>query len=288
MTIASDLTRIKDAKAAIRQAIIDKGVEVPETELMDTYHEYIDQISGKPAGPTGDGTLADLKLALSTDNPAEYYPIGTEIPDACDGVSNPWIVAHYTDITMPDETAKPGVYLCRKFAQPLAQPWANSGISTYNSSTANTYLNSTYLTLCSEATLSAVNEVRIGSTTRTSSFSSTVNYINSKFFLMSATEVCGKVGVYKADGEPWELWKNRTGITPSGITPDSSTGNIAANSGRVILSANGLTQSWYLRTYDGVTGHPFMVLTDGSVNFNSGVNTANYAYLVACAVVADN
>lgn len=45
MTIASDLTRIKDAKVAIRQAIIDKGVEVPETEKLDTYYSYIDQIS---------------------------------------------------------------------------------------------------------------------------------------------------------------------------------------------------------------------------------------------------
>lgn len=46
MTICSHVRRIINAKAAIRAAIIEKGVDVPETDLIDKYAAYIDQISG--------------------------------------------------------------------------------------------------------------------------------------------------------------------------------------------------------------------------------------------------
>lgn len=46
MTIATNLQRIIDAKAAIRAAIQEKGVEIPDSEKLDAYHEYIDQITG--------------------------------------------------------------------------------------------------------------------------------------------------------------------------------------------------------------------------------------------------
>lgn len=45
MTIASNLQRIINAKTTIKAAIEEKGVEIPNEEKLDTYHEYIDQIS---------------------------------------------------------------------------------------------------------------------------------------------------------------------------------------------------------------------------------------------------
>lgn len=43
-SIANNLNRITDTKTAIREAIAQKGVSVPETTLISDYHTYIDQI----------------------------------------------------------------------------------------------------------------------------------------------------------------------------------------------------------------------------------------------------
>lgn len=41
-------------------------------------------------------TLENLRLALLTEDPRKYYPIGTEIPHTdVSGKSNPWVVMHY-------------------------------------------------------------------------------------------------------------------------------------------------------------------------------------------------
>lgn len=44
MTIASEITRLQWAKSDARTSIINKGVSVPESAKVDTYHSYIDQI----------------------------------------------------------------------------------------------------------------------------------------------------------------------------------------------------------------------------------------------------
>lgn len=46
MSIQSEISRIENAKNAIRQSIIDKGVSVPLTASIDEYSDYIDMISG--------------------------------------------------------------------------------------------------------------------------------------------------------------------------------------------------------------------------------------------------
>ncbi len=46
MSIANEIKRIKDAKAAIKQSIENKGVTVGEDVKLDKYADYIDNISG--------------------------------------------------------------------------------------------------------------------------------------------------------------------------------------------------------------------------------------------------
>lgn len=45
MSVITELNRITDAKDAIRQAIIAKGVNVPADATIDTYATYISQIA---------------------------------------------------------------------------------------------------------------------------------------------------------------------------------------------------------------------------------------------------
>lgn len=46
MSIASEISRLQQAKADIKDAIEDKGVTVPTSAKLDTYDDYIAQISG--------------------------------------------------------------------------------------------------------------------------------------------------------------------------------------------------------------------------------------------------
>lgn len=45
MSIASQIQRLQNAKASIKESIENKGVEVPNNALIDTYSNYIDNIS---------------------------------------------------------------------------------------------------------------------------------------------------------------------------------------------------------------------------------------------------
>lgn len=50
MSVASEITRIQNAKASIKSSIENKGVSVPSNALIDTYSTYIDAISGGGGG----------------------------------------------------------------------------------------------------------------------------------------------------------------------------------------------------------------------------------------------
>ena len=52
MSIASQIQRLQNAKASIKESIENKGVEVPTNALIDTYSNYIDNISTGGGGST--------------------------------------------------------------------------------------------------------------------------------------------------------------------------------------------------------------------------------------------
>lgn len=52
MSVATEITRIENAKSNIKTAIENKGVSVPNDALIDTYATYISQISGGSSGLT--------------------------------------------------------------------------------------------------------------------------------------------------------------------------------------------------------------------------------------------
>ena len=72
MSISTELARIRDAKDAIRDAIISKGVNVPQAAKIDTYADRIDEIvqtaSGNmeviTASPSGTINAADNRFYM--------------------------------------------------------------------------------------------------------------------------------------------------------------------------------------------------------------------------------
>lgn len=51
MSIATEISRLQTAKADIKAAIEAKGVTVPAAAKLDTYDDYVAQISGGGSGP---------------------------------------------------------------------------------------------------------------------------------------------------------------------------------------------------------------------------------------------
>lgn len=269
MTIASDLTRIKDAKAAIRQAIIDKGVEVPETEKLDTYYSYIDQITGKPSGPTGDGTLADLKLALSTENPAEYYPVGTEIPDTYDGNDNPLIVAQYLNSSNNSTYGGAvGVILMRKYVEPTSQVFGTN--NDYRTSTVKSYLDTTYLDNCSSELKSIISDINIPWYYSSTGYTT----VTSRWFLMSDREVNSLLWT-QVEGFAWDYWKQKTGL---------SSPNANANPGRILYASEGAPSTSLLRSNGGSTSIGYVQNT-GRIFYTTPTSSAGV--LPACFIAKE-
>lgn len=248
MTIASELERIITAKEAIKQAIASKGVTVPTGTLVSDYHTYIDQIIPKTPDPDNP-TFENLKLALKTNDPASYYPVGTEIPDTYAGTNNPCIVAQYYDGNgVYGDRA--GVFLVRKYVYPTSQVFGSS--SDYGASTMKTFLNSTYLNNCSTELQSVITEINIPTGS---------NSVASKFFPMSSAEVGGTDN--SGYGIFWDLWKQRTGWT----APSNS-----SNSGRVVNDISGGNAFAWLRSSPS-TGYVKYIASSGSI----GTGTPNTA-----------
>ena len=237
MTIASDLTRIKDAKQAIKTAIAEKGVTVPDTELISTYHAYIDQI-GSATPPTGDGTLADLKQALNYGNAATVYPVGTEFADTYDGASNPLIVAQYLDETNNSAYGGAvGVIMVRKYLSNFQIKWDNN--VNYRDSYINTQLNGDMFEKCSTELKQYASEIDIPYAIN----GNNIIMVKTKQFIMSTAEVMSKNpsgSDTPAEGFGWDLWEQRTGLTsPSYLE----------NEGRIMANSSAVVESWWLRSW---------------------------------------
>lgn len=78
MSIQTDLTRIKNAKAAIKTAIEGKGVTVPDGTLLDGIAALIDSIE---AGGGGGSAEPYAKIITGTHTPAKNETGITFLPD---------------------------------------------------------------------------------------------------------------------------------------------------------------------------------------------------------------
>lgn len=77
MSIATDITRIQNAKAAIKTAIENKGVTVPESTKIDGYSALIDEI--ETGGGGGGGSLKTLLDATKSAYYLFYQYDGTSV-----------------------------------------------------------------------------------------------------------------------------------------------------------------------------------------------------------------
>ena len=88
MSIASEIQRLQTAKTDIKTAIEAKGVTVPSSATIDTYDDYVSQISGGGGGLTQDvsGTpycsgvdqVVDVQRQISVDGGTSWVNSGSQ------------------------------------------------------------------------------------------------------------------------------------------------------------------------------------------------------------------
>ena len=259
MSIASELLRIYDDKKAIREAIMDGGVDVPEGEGMVEYYKYIDQLGGGSSWDPNNPTLESFKQAV--DN-GEDIEIGLEIPDTYDGKDNPLIVAQKLDSSNNSSYGGvEGYILIRKYVDPISQQWNTSTIVSYPTSAVKTYLDSDYLNGCSDILKGMIGDIAVIAAGAK---------VSSKWFLPSGLEIGSTFNA--GEGIFWDYFQNQTGL--------SSASNLA-NNGRVVNDNNGTVRNWWLRSASSAGGVCYAT-TDGRV---SRADTTNkYGILPTCFI----
>lgn len=76
MSIATEISRLQTAKADIRQALIDKGVDVPSTDTLDEYPQYIQNMS---SGDVTNGVIEEYLASTGTVAANTFVEFVTEV-----------------------------------------------------------------------------------------------------------------------------------------------------------------------------------------------------------------
>lgn len=265
------LNYLKDTKELIRQAIIDKDVDVPKSAPFSAYPDYIKEITTVP-------TFESLKKALNNGTAKQKFPVGTEVPDTYDGTSSPWTVMDYGEATLSDGSKNNGLYLVRLIAN-LSELFTTASSNwRFYPSEIYTFLNETYLNHCSEEFKAMVEQVQVPY------YYQGIKYAFCKCWLLSNTEIIGVAKENYADakwqeGYQFELWKQRTGLSEP---------NNNANNGRIIKGDDNVVKEWWTRTT--ASGVNYVNTTGAIVQYSntSYIKTLKKNLVVACFIRSDS
>lgn len=146
MSIQEQLNRIQEAKTAIRQTIISKGVEVPETAKINEYSDYIAQITGGSAIPdvpdlTKELTawdLVDIKAIVAAGVADQKFELGQTLLVRHTIRTMPFEIVGFNDIVAQvngEEKTVHALNLLAGYTCYTTSRWASNSSTKYSEST---------------------------------------------------------------------------------------------------------------------------------------------------------
>lgn len=125
MSIQEQLSRIQEAKTAIRQTIISKGVEVPEAAKINEYADYIAQITaGQVIPDTPDLTkeltawdLVDIKAIVAAGIADQRFELGQTLLVKHGKYTMPFEIVGFNDVTAQIDGAEKTVHALNLLSQ---------------------------------------------------------------------------------------------------------------------------------------------------------------------------
>lgn len=199
MSVATEIKRLQDAKAAIKESITNKNVEVPDDVHVDKYNEYVDQIK------TGEEFILDNlyrsayldKTYIWSDGENTYYSYGS-------GASTHYILDKDVDVWRTTTECKPHYEGSHIWTDGENVYLSYTGSHYILDKEAKTWKNKTW-TFSGFQTLSGENVWRDGDTVYCSSGTSTQGVLNKETNTWSKMTWSGLTNVYKkyiwTDGE---------------------------------------------------------------------------------------
>lgn len=277
MTIATELQRIIDAKAAIKAAIIEKGVDVPDTEKLDVYHEYIDQITGGApvfppdlSKPLDKEQLDNLQNIVGEGKAPEYLSLGDKLLVNYGSYVMPFEVVGFEDIEVEGGGAKHSINLLAQYTGETGVYWGGSGSPKYSVST----LRATAATMTSSLN-SNFTECLGNTKVDTYSIDGSIDTVYDKLFAPSMSQL----GVTDT---------KYTTAQQTSIEGPAFTGYEGAGDGKRIKQAINATTTdqgyWTRSLYPGASGSFGVISPAGRAN-NIGGATNTRRVLVACNLI---
>lgn len=205
MTIVSNLKRIENAKTAIRTAIIDKGVEVPDVEKLDTYHGYIDQImSGEnvPDAPDLSKVLTkqdfdDIQAIVKAGKASEKFKLGDTFLVTYGSYTMPFEIVGFEDVENEGGSKVPAINLLAKYTSENATAWGSSGTTKYSASTLRSNITTTYQNKLNTDFVNCLANTK----TQTYSRDGSTDVVYDKLFAPSITQIGVTNSAYKSTAQ---------------------------------------------------------------------------------------
>lgn len=279
MSYQTELDRIVAAKAAMRESIIAKGVEVPENAKLATYPQYIAEIANstdpeipdlsQPLDEAGYNKLSNIvKAGLAS----EYLNLGDEILVPYDSYIMPFEIVGFDDVEVEGGEIVHAINLLAKYTSEVTSTWANNGSIRYSASTLHSSV-TTY-----QSKLDA-NFVACLANTKTQTYSrdGTTDTVYDKLFAPSMAQL----------GVTDTAYNNASQAAvegPAFIAYQGATDNQRIKQD---VSATDTPQRYWTRSfYSGNSTHFGLILTTGDPNYYR--YSTSYRVVVAGNFVGSN
>lgn len=243
MSVSSELSSTITNLQSVYTALGEAGATLPQNKNFANLSTTIESI---PTNPTGEGTLSDLKVALQTTEPWNYYKPGSVFADTWNSEDAPLMLATYlTSENNSEYGGAVGAILIRQHLSDSSYFWGSQ--PTYEQSNIYQFLQSDYYENTSSTLKNLMTDLSIPVADENGL---EPNQIMVKWFLPTTTEL----------GALEMAWYSTEGVKFDAFTSDDNTRICSTPSGKV---SEYWTRSLY--NYSSEQRYPVYIATTGQV-----------------------